>query len=184
MLYFLYSLIHSFTKHFRERINYQLKRKRKFLGWNLRTEYSLILYLSSSWVRVTVPCIRLKVFPLSPRKPPCQMGTLSDWGGVAVYSSPVVQCKKDSVSTTGDYVIFESGQNSIQVPAPVYLLSYGPRPSAGHRYHCNCLHCTIWFHSTFCIISWVFFFHACAYMCMWERQREREYIFAKHLIHL
>lgn len=124
---FLYSLIHSITRHFTERVNCKLKRKRKLLRWDLRTEYTLILYLSCNWVRVTVPFVLpLKLclgLPTEPFNVACQRGIFYYWGGVPCScAARHLSDTKGIGSATACSVILEFGQDSTQSPRP-YLSS-------------------------------------------------------------
>ena len=93
---FLYHLIHSITRHFTERVNCKLRRKRKLLRWDLRTEYTLILQLHQSRCDFCAAIkIILEVFPLSPEISACPRGMLYDQGGCwSLCFSPVVQYKR------------------------------------------------------------------------------------------
>lgn len=97
---FLYSLIHSITRHFTERINCKLKRKRKLFRWDWRIECTLILYLWCNWVRVTVLYVLpwkldLRFHP-SPIMSACQRGAI-----VGLRKSALFPCGLPVVSYEG-----------------------------------------------------------------------------------
>lgn len=121
---YLYSLIHSITRHFTERINCKLKRKRKFLKVRFKgriySSFALSLQLSQNHCTLcaTIIKVRLKVFLSSPVLPACQRKIMYDWGGVHIPRQLVSYPIQKTLSATAHSVILGLGQNSIQNHLP------------------------------------------------------------------
>lgn len=120
---FLYHLIHSITRHFTERVNCKLRRKRKILRWDLRTEYTLILQLSQSHCDFCAAIkIILEVFPM----------------GYCMTKEGAGPCAAHQSSSTKTSTLLQLN-HLLKFHAPIYPPSYQARPSTRHLFICFCL---------------------------------------------